>query len=124
MKLPITVLQLNTKCSSCGAEIILNEHAAKYAHKGIMCAECRRGNVAGKWTKQSYADYLQTEHWRMRREMALSQAGSKCQVCAARDSLDVHHNDYSRLGGELMTDIVVLCHSCHTLFHEAQNGEI
>jgi len=81
-----------------------------------MCTACRRaGN--GWQGKAAYAEYLQTYHWQAIRLKALKRAGHKCQVCAATNRLEVHHNDYARLGGELMTDLVVLCADCHKLFH-------
>lgn len=113
-------LQVITNCTLCGAEIVLNEHAARYAHKGIVCPSCMRNGR--KWVgTEAYREYLQTSHWQGIRLRALDRAGRKCQVCASKTRLDVHHNDYSRLGGELMTDVVVLCHSCHTLFHKDKN---
>jgi len=108
--------QSSTNCTLCGAEIVLNEHAARYAHKGIICPSCMR--TGRKWVgTKAYEDYLKTAHWKAFRLRALDRAGRKCQVCAKKNRLDVHHNDYSRVGGELMTDVVVLCHSCHKLFH-------
>ena len=106
------------KCKSCGASVpLLNLQAAHlYASRGIVCKDCRR-KPEFWWTVTGYAEYLQTEHWQHVRLRALQRAGHKCAVCASRVSLQVHHNDYSRLGGELATDTVVLCDECHTLFH-------
>lgn len=103
-------------CRGCHAEIYLNEHAAKLYNpeRGILCPKCRS---AEKWTRATYTEYLNTYHWSTMRLKALVNAGHKCQVCASTEKLEVHHNDYSRLGGELLTDLVVLCHDCHTLFH-------
>ena len=116
MILSTPTLTLTAVCPSCGAAVKVNQHAAKYAAKGVMCADCRRaGN--GWQGKAAYAEYLKSYHWQAMRPRALKRAGHKCQVCAAVTSLDVHHNDYSRLGGELMTDLVVLCRRCHELFH-------
>lgn len=63
-------------------------------------------------------DYLRTTEWRTTRNAALRRAGWKCTLCSARTQLQVHHNDYSRLGEELDTDLTVICASCHALFHK------
>ncbi len=65
-----------------------------------------------------YQFYLRTPEWRRTRAAALVRAGYACSldVTHTRD-LEVHHRTYERLGEELATDLVVLCHSCHQLHH-------
>ena len=114
----ISDLGIVAKCHKCGADIVArNSAAANLLRSGrkAICDDCRR--EGRHWTKATYQEYLQTEHWREFRLRALKRAGDKCQVCAGHDRLVVHHNDYSRLGGELITDVVVLCTPCHELFH-------
>ena len=109
--------RITAKCT-CGRIVeARNDAAARLmlAGKPVMCDQCRRDGR--HWTKASYQDYLQTDHWKRTREAALKRAGHKCQVCGRRSDLQVHHNDYSRLGGELPTDLVVLCKEHHELFH-------
>jgi len=65
----------------------------------------------------SYEEYLQTPEWKERRKKALSYAKHRCQVCNSREDLNVHHRTYERLGEELPSDLTVLCHGCHGLFH-------
>lgn len=74
----------------------------------------------------SYADYLNTDHWRALRERKLLRSGRLCQsrpICIfeAYDSeprkLDVHHLTYVRLGRELESDLIVLCRYCHANEH-------
>lgn len=64
-----------------------------------------------------YIDYLNSDSWNERKKRWLD-FWKKCCVCANINNLDVHHNDYSRLGDERQNDCVVLCRSCHNLFHE------
>jgi hypothetical protein len=69
-----------------------------------------------------YRDYLRTPEWRRTREAALSRAGNACSLDAGHtENMEVHHRSYERLGAELTTDLVVLCHACHQLHHK-QNG--
>jgi len=68
--------------------------------------------------------YLQTEHWKNKRLLKLSQADNKCQVCNSPDNLHVHHRVYGNLFAENDNDLIVLCGSCHQLFHKNKNPEI
>jgi 5-methylcytosine-specific restriction endonuclease McrA len=74
----------------------------------------------------AYSDYLQTADWKIRREGALKRAGFSCQVCSGNGELHVHHRTYLRRGNEAESDLIVLCATCHKLFHEygrlAQGG--
>jgi 5-methylcytosine-specific restriction endonuclease McrA len=65
-----------------------------------------------------YAEYLQSDHWKHMREIALRKAGVQCQLCTSSDRLEVHHKTYERLGEEAISDITVLCRSCHSKFHD------
>jgi hypothetical protein len=63
-------------------------------------------------------EYLNSDGWKRRREVAIVRAGRKCQLCGAMpDSFQVHHNSYERLGHELPSDLIVLCGECHKRFH-------
>jgi 5-methylcytosine-specific restriction endonuclease McrA len=66
----------------------------------------------------TYAEYLETPHWRETRAAALARAGGRCQVCNSRESLEVHHNTYENLGQEEPEDLCVLCDECHELYSE------
>lgn len=67
----------------------------------------------------TYAEYLQSDHWRETRERALQRAGYRCQRCENRFGLplDVHHRDYRHLGAERERDLMVLCRACHAVAH-------
>lgn len=65
-----------------------------------------------------YNEYLRTDHWRRVREMALSIAHGRCQVCNSDRHLQVHHRSYKNRGYEEPFDVIVLCDGCHSLFHK------
>lgn len=75
-----------------------------------------------RMTKETYAEYLQSEHWKSTRIAALRRAGYRCQLCNAEGELHVHHRTYERLGHEHVADLIVLCANCHQAFHE--NGQV
>lgn len=61
---------------------------------------------------------LRTPEWRRTRAAALLRADNACSLDVTHiGGLEVHHRTYERLGAELVTDLVVLCHSCHRLHH-------
>jgi Mrr N-terminal domain len=63
--------------------------------------------------------YLRTREWKRTRAAALERASHRCSLDRTHtDRLEVHHNTYDRVGAELATDLVVLCHSCHHLHHQ------
>lgn len=64
-----------------------------------------------------YSEYLRTAEWNRRRQVALKIADHKCMICSSAEVLQVHHRTYERLGCEKQTDLLVLCHDCHDLFH-------
>jgi len=64
----------------------------------------------------TYAEYLQTDHWKGIRAAALWFAGERCQLCGGHKDLQVHHNNYNCLGHERPEDLVVLCDRCHELY--------
>jgi len=91
--------------------------------------ELRRelAEVQAKWdaldrreylAKMEYREYLLTAEWADRRKRKLESVGYACQVCNASGvQLDVHHRTYERRGAELDSDLTVLCHDCHAVFH-------
>lgn len=67
--------------------------------------------------ERTYQDYLRTDHWRSIRARKLQQSDYKCQLCGCKESLEVHHNTYCRVGSEDMSDLIVLCRECHEKHH-------
>lgn len=67
--------------------------------------------------KTAYREYLDTPQWSAIREMALDRAGYHCALCNSSVNLNVHHKDYSHLGCERDSDVIVLCHRCHCRHH-------
>lgn len=61
-----------------------------------------------------YQRHITSKKWqRFKRRVKLSR-GECCERCgAASVGLEVHHVTYERLGNELPSDVLVLCHRCH-----------
>lgn len=98
----------NKKGIWCGHNIILIEDRFGKIPKGTI----------NKLKTMAYKDYLKTDHWKEVSRKAKMRADYKCQLCGYDKSLHVHHNDYSRRGEELPSDLIVLCKTCHGKFHD------
>jgi len=68
----------------------------------------------------SYAEYLESKHWKARRWAMLWLTGNRCQVCKAEKDLEVHHaSGYTSLIAERPEDLVVLCRRCHGILEDS-----
>lgn len=65
----------------------------------------------------SYAEYLESDHWQEFRKKYYSKRPYKCFVTGDRENIDLHHIDYSHLGNERLKDVVPLRHDIHGLVH-------
>jgi hypothetical protein len=77
--------------------------------------------------------YMQSSEWRTRRQQWVQASRAKfgrdprCVVCGAiwRDekrptdqcTLDMHHVDYKKLGGETFDDLIPMCRAHHEVLH-------
>lgn len=71
-----------------------------------------------KRSKEAYAAYLQSEHWKALRELKLEEGGQMCHACGKSDSLQVHHINYRNWIDCELEDLLVLCAICHKQLHD------
>lgn len=70
--------------------------------------------------KITYRQYLKSNHWKdVRKRFYKKHRGKiKCFNCGrSKVILHLHHKTYARLGKEKLTDLVLLCKSCHRQEH-------
>lgn len=79
-----------------------------------VLADIQAGNV-----DVAYQAYLDSPEWAHKRAIKLAEAGHRCQVCNAGSHLHVHHRTYERRGNEALSDLTVLCRTCHEAFHKS-----
>lgn len=111
--------KLAIPCKQCGQPVpIKNGTALHYAKsKGIRCKSCL---ALPQWTEATYQEYLKSEHWQNFRYEVFKYYGRKCYMCGTEEGqIDIHHNDYSRLGYEHISDVIPLCHFHHEQYEEA-----
>lgn len=110
---------LDFACSDC---IKAYEIAVKQSKENKQDKEARRRvkkygkdmDLAG----MHYSLFLQTEYWKKFAAYARKKAEYICQDCGAMGvSLHVHHLTYERRGKERLSDVKVLCKSCHEKVH-------
>lgn len=65
----------------------------------------------------NYHDYLRSDRWRAIRARKLAESVRRCEKCNSTQQLQVHHKTYVRLGRERMSDLQVLCDTCHARHH-------
>jgi 5-methylcytosine-specific restriction endonuclease McrA len=105
------------------ADVTLRECESLWHESALLTEKWREEdtpNTRDSLRAMPYKDYLLTKEWRIIRTRKLESVGYACQVCNRSGvQLDVHHRTYERRGAELDTDLTVLCHACHNLFHKA-----
>lgn len=70
----------------------------------------------------TYQEYLKSEHWKLLRGAKL-QTSPRCERCAAKTELEVHHRIYRQSWFDArVQDLQTLCHHCHTT-HHATGGD-
>jgi 5-methylcytosine-specific restriction endonuclease McrA len=73
----------------------------------------RRIRQAGAIATKAHRENQRTPRYRELRNQALAHAGYKCESCAAKGRLQLHHRHYETLGSERLEDVMVLCDTCH-----------
>ncbi len=61
-----------------------------------------------------YSALIHSARWKRLRDRKLRDAGYRCEKCGKCTAmLEIHHLTYRRLGHEWLTDLIVLCQTCH-----------
>jgi len=81
----------------------------------------RKNKISGRsqtnW-RGKYKEYLKSKQWLIKRKSAIKYYKGRCCRCGSKYRLEVHHLNYSRLGNEKMSDLLLLCADCHRIEHE------
>lgn len=68
--------------------------------------------------KETYDEYLLSQHWSDLRESALNRSNRKCEACGVK-AIHGHHLFYrDNLADCTIEDIMALCSRCHGLWHD------
>ena len=64
----------------------------------------------------TYAEYLNTRHWKLFRESYIKRFEGVCEICTIKGD-ELHHLHYDNLGHEQFDDVIFLCRGCHQKEH-------
>lgn len=65
--------------------------------------------------------YLKSRHWQLMRLKVFEHFNGECQRCHSVIPFEqsiIHHRTYKRFGNENLKDLILYCHSCHTIIHK------
>lgn len=85
-------------------------------------AEIHKAHKSRWW--QWYDGYLRSPIWRRKRTAVMARSGGVCEICRSSPATEVHHETYDNVGREPLTDLVAVCHNCHTNCHAAIRGDL
>ena len=70
--------------------------------------------------QEAYGEYLKSPEWKAIRAERLEFDHYKCQLCSAKENLQVHHNNYpANWFDTKLNDLITLCDRCHKRHHSA-----
>lgn len=69
--------------------------------------------LASTRAKREHVRNQQTKRYSELRNAALATAGYRCERCGHKGGLELHHKHYATLGNERLTDVEMLCRTCH-----------
>ena len=61
----------------------------------------------------AYAEYLESDQWREKRQRVLARDNFMCQACHRRRATQVHHLTYRHVRNEPLFDLASICDVCH-----------
>lgn len=69
-------------------------------------------------SNEKYGMYLASREWSRLKNAVHKRAGGMCERCHHRKIDAVHHNNYTRIYKEKLTDLEGLCFPCHQFKHD------
>ena len=76
-------------------------------------------------SKSQYRAYMQSKAWQaVRKRFFQSDLPKCCYACktAWQPGFHLHHRTYANLGNEKLTDLVIVCQTCHDGIHKQQRA--
>lgn len=116
MNTPRRVWMRHERCTKC--QLATSEKDADSSRQRIAAYEAHLLHLRS----MPYGEYLQSEHWKKVRNIALRHAHFRCQLCNVSGQLHVHHRSYVHRGEEqyYMEDVITLCRDCHAKHHDIE----
>jgi hypothetical protein len=90
-------------------------------------AKNREWDTRREEIKSDYRNYLDSNHWRRRREIVMRYYNGKCSALLPGCSLhatEVHHTTYDHAGCEPLFELKPCCSACHAKIHEMDDNGV
>lgn len=102
--------------------VIFNQDQSRKAHNHTILKQPQPVVVKPHippYTTFDKQTYLKSPQWQTLRKAVLKRDLYVCQSCKSSGvPLEVHHITYTRLGNELLSDLVSVCRDCHQSIHD------
>jgi len=116
--------RIESVCIPSGDEWVLENHntweEVRIQHRIELKEQLIKERAAAPiYTKESYAERLQSFHWRELRREAFRLKGHKCYICGTTEKkLQIHHTSYVNIDTFMEAqDLIPLCEKCHKKVH-------
>ena len=63
--------------------------------------------------RAKYEQRIRSAQWKNMRADLIRMRGPRCERCGCGPPLELHHKTYERMGRELLSDLELLCRTCH-----------
>ena len=90
----------------------------KSTESAYFSLKMKRSHIVSDAKRAIYHEYLNSNDWQNKRQDAFNVYGKQCDMCCSReDGLNVHHKTYENIFNEDISDLQILCASCHSNVH-------
>lgn len=106
-------------CGGCRNKVLSEARkAVQEAEWAVRNEQYRREReVENLAWRQKYEAHLESDKWHMIRRRVFARSRGDCEGCGLRKATQVHHLTYTRLGDEMLFDLVAICDECHEKIH-------
>lgn len=67
-----------------------------------------------------YKEYIKSGAWMKRKEQYFKKFGKECAICKSPYRIGLHHISYRHVGRELDEELVALCWTHHSAYHDQE----
>lgn len=65
--------------------------------------------------RRRYEARIRSAQWKNMKRSLIKWRGNRCERCGLETPLELHHKTYERLGNERLSDLELICSTCHRL---------
>ena len=96
-------------CDPCRQRLAAERHTSE--------ARIQSATLLSSRLRVNYEEYIRSAEWRSVVARVRQRSHGVCERCGRGKHENTHHLTYSRLGAELMEDVIGVCTGCHRYLH-------